>query len=59
MFNYYPYILGIVDTLNEWNDKLNALADKYMGNVGFGTLIFFALIGVAFFGVATFNKKDR
>lgn len=59
MFQYYPLMLGIIDQLNEWNDKLNALADKYMGNVGFGTLAFFALLGIAFFGVAAFNKKDR
>lgn len=59
MFKYYPMFLGIVDQLNEWNDKLGKLADKYMGNVGFGTLIFFALLGLAFYGIGTFNKKDR
>jgi len=59
MFKYYPYMLGIVDQLNEWNDKLNKLADEHMGNVGFGTLIFFALLGVGFFAIGTFNKKDR
>ena len=59
MIRLYPYMLGIVDTLNDWNDKLNKLADKYMNNVGFGTLVFFILVGVAFFAVGTFNKKDR
>ncbi len=59
MMKYYPLMLGIVDTLNDWNDKLNKIADKYMGNVGFGTLVFFILIGVAFYAVGTFNKKDR
>lgn len=59
MYKYYPAILGIVDQLNEWNDKLNKIADKYMGNVGVGTLLFFALLGVAFFGVAELNKKDH
>lgn len=59
MYKYYPVMLGIVDTLNEWNDKLNKMADEYMDNVGFGTLIFFALLGVAFFAVGSFNKKDR
>ena len=58
MYKYYPVMLGIVDTLNEWNDKLNKIADEYMGNVGFGALIFFVLIGVAFWGVGTFNKKN-
>ena len=52
MMKYYPLMLGIVDTLNEWNDKLNKIADKYMSNVGFGTLVFFYAVG-------TFNKKDR
>ncbi len=59
MIKYYPYILGIVDQLNDWNDKLNKLADKYMGNVGIGTVLFFALLLFAFFGISTFNKKDR
>ena len=56
---YYPVLLGIVDQLNDWNDKLNKFADEHMGNVGVGTLIFFALLGVAFFGVAELNKKDH
>ncbi len=59
MVKYYPLMLNIIDTLNEWNEKLNKIADKYMGNVGFGTLIFFALLGVAFFGVSSLNKRDR
>ena len=59
MMKYYPLMLGIVDQLNEWNDKLNKIADKYMGNVGFGTFIFFALILVAFYGIAALNKHDR
>lgn len=59
MFRYYPMLLGIVDQLNEWNDKLNKIADEHMGSVGVGTLLFFLLLGVAFFGIGTFNKKDR
>jgi len=56
---YYPVLLGIVDQLNDWNDKLNKFADEHMGNVGVGTLLFFALLAVAFFGVAELNKKDH
>ena len=26
--NYYPYILGIIDTLNDWNEKLNGFWQK-------------------------------
>jgi len=59
MYKYYPVVLGIVDQLNEWNEKLNAFADEHMGNVGVGTLLFFGLLGLAFFGIGTFNKKDR
>ena len=43
MFRYYPMLLGIVDQLNEWNDKLNKIADEHMGSVGVGTLLFFLL----------------
>ena len=59
MYKYYPLFLGIIDQLNEWNEELNKIADKYMGNVGVGTLLFFALLGLAFFGIGTFNKKNR
>ena len=58
MFRYYPYILGIIDQLNDWNDKINEIADKYMGNVGVGTLLFFAILGVGFYAIGTFNKKN-
>lgn len=57
MYKYYPVMLGIVDILNDWNDKLNKFADEHMGNVGVGTLLFFALLGVGFYAVGTFNKK--
>lgn len=59
MYKYYPVMLNIIDKLNDWNDDLNKFADEHMENVGFGTFIFFALLGVAFYGVATLNKKDR
>ena len=26
--NYYPYILGIMDTLNDWNEKLKRLFNQ-------------------------------
>mgnify|MGYP000001294993 FL=1 len=57
MQNFYPLILGIMDTLNDWNDKLNALAADKLDNVWVGTLILGILIVVAFFGVQTLNKK--
>ena len=59
MYKYYPVMLNIIDKLNDLNDELNGWADEHMGNVGFGTFIFFVLLGVAFYGVGTLNKKDR
>ena len=57
MLNYYPQILGIIDIINKWNEKLNDLSNKYMGNVGVGTGLFLLLLGIGFFAVNTFNKK--
>ena len=59
MYKYYPLILGIVDQLNDWNEDLNKWADEHLGSVGVGTIIFFALLLVAFLGVAELNKKDH
>ena len=52
-------MLGIIDQLNDWNEDINKWADEHMGNVGFGTVIFFALLIVAFAGIAELNKKDH
>ncbi len=57
MGNGYIQILGIMDTLNEWNEKLNQFAGKHMDNVLVGTLILFAIIIVAFWAIGALNKK--
>ncbi len=57
MQNFFSLILGIMDTLNNWNDKLNAFAADKLDNVWTGTLIVGLLIIVAFFGVQSLNKK--
>ncbi len=57
MQNYYPLILGIMDTLNDWNDKLNSFSAEKLDNVWIGTAILGILIIVAFFGVQSLNKK--
>lgn len=57
MYKYYPAVLGIVDLLNDWNEKLNAFADENMGNVGVGTLLFFLLLGLGFYAINKYNKK--
>ena len=59
MYKYYPQILGIIDQLHEWNDKLDKWAGDHLDGVGVGTILFFALLLFAFFGIGTFNKKDR
>lgn len=59
MTNYFYFTLGIIDKLNEWNDQLNKLASKYMDNVVTGTIIFFALIVVAFWAVGELNRKSK
>lgn len=57
MQNLYPLILGIMDTLNDWNDKLNAFSAEKLDNVWIGTALLGILIVVAFFGVQSLNKK--
>ena len=54
----YPYILGIVDKLNEWNTQLNEFAANHMDNVWTGVAILGGLILVAVFGINTFNKRQ-
>ena len=57
MYLYYPLIVGILETIEEWNEKLNAFAGKYMDNVLSGTLIIGVLIFAGFAGISIFNKK--
>ena len=59
MISNYSFILGIIDKLNEWNDKLNGIASKYMDNVVAGTIIGFVIIVVAFLAVEELNKKNK
>ncbi len=58
MYNVYPMILGIVDQLNDWNEKLNSFASEHMDNVAVGTVIFFAILLVMFWGIGSLNKKQ-
>lgn len=57
MNNFYPYIGGIVDTLNDWNEKLSGLVGEKFSQLGTGVLIMFLLIGAAVWGIHTFNKR--
>ena len=56
MINNYALILGLMDTLNDWNDKLNGFASDHMDNVAIGTVIVGVLIVIDFWGVQTLNK---
>jgi len=56
MSNGYIQILGIMDTLNDWNEKLNEFAGKNLDNVLVGTLLLFAIIAVAFWAIGALNK---
>lgn len=58
MYKYLPQMLGIIDKLNDLNEKLDKFASKYLDNVGVGTIIFGALIAVAVFGIRELNKND-
>ena len=48
ILNKYLSILGIIDTLNELNEKLNKFSAKHLDNVGIGTIIIIVLVVVAF-----------
>ena len=54
---YYPYILGIVDKLNDWNEKLNDLASEHLDNVGVGVVVLGVILFVSMWGINTLNKK--
>ena len=57
MINKYSLISGIVDKIEEWNEKLNAFAGEHMDNVLIGSLVVGVLIFVAFSGINALNKK--
>ena len=58
MIKYYPYILGIKETLDEWNEKLREMTTgKNALNVGTGTIVLGVLILVAVWAIRNFNKQ--
>lgn len=54
--SFYPQILGIVDRLNELNEKINGFLGDKIDNVFVGALIFGAIIFVTFWGIRELNK---
>lgn len=56
MSNYYPQIMGIVDRLNELNERINGIIGDKSDNVFIGILIFGGIIAITFWGIRVFNK---
>ncbi len=56
MINNYALILGLMDTLNEWNEKLNGFAGAHMDNVAVGTAAVAIIFVVAAWGINELNK---
>ena len=57
MNNSLIYILGITETLNEWNEKLNNFVSGHMDNTWMGAVIVGVVFVVAAWGINTLNKK--
>ncbi len=55
--NNYALILGIMDTLNDWNEKLNGFASSHMDNVFVGAAAVGIIFVVAAWGINTLNKR--
>ena len=56
MTNYYQ-LLSIMDTLNDWNEKINKFAEARMDNVWVGTVIGGGLLVLAIWGINALNRK--
>ena len=57
MNSFYPMILGLMDQINDLNDKLNAFAGEHLDNVWTGVLILGVLLIITFWGIGVLNKK--
>jgi len=56
MIKFYPYILGIIDTLNEWNEKLKNFTTGKTNNVALATAIIGIIFVVSAWAISYFNK---
>lgn len=57
MNNFFLYIIGITDTLNEWNEKLSGLVGGHMDNAFMGALIVGVVFVISAWGISALNKK--
>ncbi len=57
MYQCYPLILSLTDTINDWNEKINAFASSHMDNVFVGAAAVGVIFIVAAWGINTLNKR--
>lgn len=50
-------ILTLSQTIEEWNDKLNAFSEKYLDSPWAGTIILIVLVAFGYWAIGEFNKK--
>lgn len=50
-------IILVTTVIDEWNDKLNAIASKYMDNAAFGGIIVLVLFIFGCWAISYFTKK--
>lgn len=55
--NFYPYILGITETINELNEKINSFVGGHMDNAFIGALVVGVVFVVSAWGISVLNKK--
>ena len=55
--NLFPYILGISETISEWNEKINGFVGGHMDNAFTGALIVGVVFVVSAWGISVLNKK--
>ena len=53
----YPYVLGITDTLNEWNKKFNDFAAAHLDSPVVATVVVVGVFFIAAWGIRELNKK--
>ncbi len=54
---WYPYILGLLDTLNDWDQKLKEMTTGNSNNVIFATAFIAGIFVVSAWAINFFNKK--
>ena len=57
MIKYYSQILSLMDTLNDWNEKLDKFAKVHMDNVWVGTAIGAGLLILTIWGIGILYRK--